>query len=844
MPNKTLLEILPLVAKPSRYIGAEINSIKKDPAGVSLRAALCFPDVYEVGISHLGLKVLYEALNRRPDIYAERAYSPWMDLEEKLRENGIPLSTVETLTPLGQMDVVGFTLQYELSYTNILNMLDLAGIPVRSAERDDSHPLIIAGGPCAFNPEPLAEYIDAFVIGDAEEAMLDVADAVIAHKASGVKDERAALLLALSKIPGVYVPAHFEVTRDADGRLTGIKNIAGGPEMVTKRTLRELDDAPYPAKPILPYIAAVHNRVTLEVARGCPRGCRFCQAGYVYRPMRERAVDDVLRIAEDSICSTGFEEMSLASLSTGDYSGLLPLMKGLMDRYEGRRVSISLPSLRVGTLTPEMCREIKRVRKSGFTIAPEAGTQRLRDVINKNVTEEGLIETAHTVFSEGWDLIKLYFMTGLPTETDEDIEGIINLSRKVLDEGKKSGGGRRKGVNVGVSAFVPKPHTPFQWQGQIPLAEIRRKKDRLSGVLGRKPFAMKSGFAEMSVLEAAFARGGRELGAALYNAWKAGARFDGWTECFNYRLWTEAFASAGLDLHAEAEKSYSLDDVLPWDHIGSGVTKAYLKKEYMKAMEGTVSPDCRTKCTSCGMKCVEEEYGPYRKTPMKAVEPLPPVEPARPRPAVSARVRIKYSKLSPLNLLSHTELMIVFFRAISRAGLPIMFSEGFNPHPKVSFGPALAVGIESEAESLDIELGYAIDLKLVVKALSAALPDGIRIIEARTLRAGEPAAGVGATRYTYEAVVPERLRSDAAGLVAAFLAKESAVITRVSDKGSKELDIRPMVGEAILFDDGMMRFTIVEKDGRSAKPFEAVQAIFGLTAQESRAVRVKRTRVE
>jgi len=836
MKKEDLWDILPLVSKPARYIGAEINSVTKDPSKAGVRVALCFPDTYEVGISHLGLKVLYEVLNRREHVYAERAYAPWPDMEEKLLEKGLRLPAVETGTPLGEMDIVGFTLQYELSYTNLLNMMALSGIPLYAGERGPEDPLVIAGGPCAFNPEPLAEYIDAFVIGDAEEAVAEVADAVYAHKKSGAQSGRAGLLSSLSKIEGVYVPSHFEVVKDADGGIASIKNIAGGPDKVAKRTVEDLDRAAYPERPILPYIAAVHNRVTLEVSRGCVRGCRFCQAGYIYRPLRERTPVRVASIAERSIASTGYDELSLSSLSTGDYTSLLPLMKGLMDRYAGTRVSVSLPSLRVGTLTPEICGEIKRVRKTGFTVAPEAGTQRLRDVINKNVTEDGLVETARTVFTEGWGLIKLYFMIGLPTETDEDLDGIIRLSRRVLDEGRKAGG-RKKNVNVGVSAFVPKPHTPFQWMGQIPISEIRRRKDILSRALGRPPFAMKTGLAETSALESAFARGGRELSGPLHAAWKKGARFDGWSEHFNWGLWKDAFSEHGLDLEACAAKGYGLDEILPWDHIDTGVTKKFLVKEYQRAMEGVVTPDCRTKCSACGLKCRPEDL---------RHEPGPPPALAAPAAArntgPSARVRIHYAKHRPLSLLSHTEIMTLFFRAISRAGLPIRFSEGFNPHPKVSFGPALALGIESEAEVLDMELGYGIDLTLVADALNMALPDGIRVLRVHLPGPKEPAAGVGLTSFTYEAWPPDGMEGALPGAAAAFMASDSAVVTRSGKKGPMDIDIRPMVAEMGLVDDGhRVRFMLTESGTGSAKPFEVVQALFKLTQQDARAVRVVRT---
>ncbi len=867
-----IFQILPLVSKPSRYIGSEINAVVKDPSSVRLSWALCFPDAYEVGMSHIGIKILYEILNSRPEIWAQRAFAPWRDMEEKLREHNLPLYALEGFTPLGEMDVVAFTLQYELSYSNVLNMLDLAGIPIYAKDRDASHPLVIAGGPCALSPEPLAEFIDAFDIGDSEESVLEISDVLLDFKKRGVRD-KTALLEAISKIEGIYVPAHFEVSKYPDGKIKHIKNIAGGQDKVKRRVVNNIDAAPFPVCPPVPYMAAVHNRVTLEISRGCPRGCRFCQAGYVYRPARERSLERVMALADAAVSSTGFDEISLSSLSAGDYSCLLPLVKGLMDTYEPRKVSVSLPSLRVGTLTPEICREIGRVRKTGFTIAPEAGTQRLRDVINKNITEDSLVETASAVFSSGWNLIKLYFMVGLPSETDEDLRGIIETCRKVLNAGKGAGGGR-KGVNVGVSVFVPKAHTPFQRMGQIPIAEMRRKKEILGGALGRKPFAMKTGLAEMSALESAFARGGREIGAALFNAWKKGARFDGWTEEFEWQTWLDAFHDAGLDVEAEAARAFALDEILPWSHIDCGVSDKFFKRELERALNGETTPDCLKKCLACGLGCKEVDRS----------LPLPP--PARggikregelhnsPAKSLPARMRIGYSKLMPLAMLSHTEMMTLFFRAISRAGLPVAFSEGYNPHPKLSFGPALAVGIESEAEILDMELSYAIDLKTAANALNLALPSGVRVFEARYLSPKEAPAGVGITHFEYEAEVPAG--ADAEAMIEAFLARDSAVVTRVSDKGSREVDVRPMVqslrvnsgetdviasraSQSQVLNSGIAAsplaprddktqgetvvFSLTESGGKSAKPFEAVQSIFGLSREESRAARIKRLRM-
>ncbi len=851
--KEQIFKILPLVSKPSRYIGSEINAVVKDPSSVRLAWALCFPDAYEVGMSHLGVKILYEILNSRPEIWAQRAFAPWPDMEEKLREHNLPLYALEGFTPLGEMDIVAFTLQYELSYTNVLNMLDLAGIPVYAKDRGPSHPLVIAGGPCALSPEPLADFIDVFDTGDSEESVLEISDVLLDFKNRGVKD-KSAMLDALSKIEGVYVPSHFEVSKYPDGKIKAIKNINGGPDRVKRRIVEDLDSAPFPVRPPVPYMAAVHNRVTLEISRGCPRGCRFCQAGYVYRPARERSPERVTALADGAISSTGFDELSLSSLSAGDYSNLFPLLKGLMDAYEPGKVSVSLPSLRVGTLTPEICREIGRVRKTGFTIAPEAGSQRLRDVINKNITEDALMETASAVFSSGWNLIKLYFMVGLPTETDEDLRGIIDLSRKVLNVGRdrrRSVGAARgrsagsAGVNVGVSVFVPKAHTPFQRMGQIPVSEMRRRKDILQGVIGRKPFAMKTGLAEMSALEAAFARGGRELGDALHNAWKKGARFDGWTEAFKWQTWREAFHEAGLDVEAVAAREFAPDEILPWSHIDCGVSEKFFRRELEKALKGETSAGCMDKCLACGLGCPAarpSEPPPVNQPPDRAPrEDCPTPAPFTSPPPASrpAKMRIKYSKLMPLAMLSHTEVMTLFFRAISRAGLPVAFSEGFNPHPKLSFGPALATGVESEAEILDIELSYAIDLNMAAKALNLALPSGVKVSEVRYLSPKEAPAGASITFFEYEAEVPAG--ADAEAAVLAFLAKDSAVITRVSDKGTREIDIRPMVSRLETARDGKtVILTLTEANGKSAKPFEAVQAIFGLSREESKAVRIKR----
>ena len=603
--------ILPLVQKPARYAGGEWNAVHKEWGSVEVRVAFAFPDVYEVGMSYLGLQILYGIVNGRPDALMERVFAPWPDMEGKMREHGILLFTLESRRPVGDFDMLAFTLQYELSFSNLVNMLDLSGIPLRAAERDAGHPLVVAGGPCAFNPEPLADFIDLFVIGEGEESIGALLDAFLAARRRGLDRER--FLLEASRLPGIYVPSLYRVKYREDGAVLAVSPAgAGVPDRVVKQVVRDMDQAHFPTRPVVPSTEVVHDRIMLEVMRGCTRGCRFCQAGVIYRPVREKNPETVLGQAAELVRNTGYEEISLVSLSTSDYTPVRRVITSLIDEHACRGVSVSLPSLRVDNFSVELAQEVQRVRRSSLTFAPEAGTQRLRDVINKGVAGEDLLAATGAAFRAGWRAVKLYFMIGLPTETYEDLDGIVQLARAVLEEGKKAGAPRGKlKVTVSASSFVPKAHTPFQWEAQVPLEELKERQAYLAARLKAPGIKFNWHDAGVSFLEAVFARGDRRLGAVLGEAFKLGCRFDGWTEHFHYQRWMEAFRLSGLDPAWYAGRSYHYDDVLPWDHIDAGVSRQFLAREHRQALAGRITPDCRTgSCPGCGL-CPTLEIEPF-----------------------------------------------------------------------------------------------------------------------------------------------------------------------------------------------------------------------------------------
>jgi len=601
--EKQLQRLLSQVSKPTRYIGNEYNSITKDLNDIKVHIALAFPDVYEVGMSHLGIKILYHLLNEYADIYAERVYAPWVDFEALMRREGLPLFSLESKTPLSQFDFVGFTLQYELSYTNIINMLELSNIPVFSWERDDSHPFIIAGGPCAFNPEPLADIIDFFIIGEAEEAILEVIDIYKDFKGRG--GSRQEFLYEAAKIPGVYVPSLYEVSYNDDGTISSISPKRDHlPHIIQKRVIADLDSAYYPRDFIVPYMDIVHDRAVLEIFRGCTRGCRFCQAGMIYRPVREKSVEHLEKLAKDIIASTGYGEITLSSLSTSDYSNLKQLTEVLNEDFRDSKVGLSLPSLRIDAFSLELAQQVQEIKKSGLTFAPEAGTQRLRDVINKGVTEEDLLSSVRDAFTLGWNKVKLYFMIGLPTETYEDLKGISDLANAVVDVYRQVNG-HTKGltVTVSTSTFVPKPFTPFQWESQITLEEIYDRQNFLKKLLKKsKNITYRWHNGKLSFLEAVFSRGDRKLGKVLKIAQEKGCKFDGWDEFFDLDKWLAAFKEANVDPNFYAYRKRSETEKFPWEIIDAGVDRKFLLRELEKAKNGETTPDCRIRCHGCGIK--------------------------------------------------------------------------------------------------------------------------------------------------------------------------------------------------------------------------------------------------
>ena len=604
-------EILPKVTKPITYLGNELNAVHKEIDEKMIRFAFAFPDIYEVGMSHLGLKILYGLLNDQDDIWCERVFSPWIDMEEEMRKNKLPLYGLESQTPIGQYDFIGFTLQYEMSYTNILNILDLGQIPLESKDRHAHHPFILAGGPCAYNPEPLADFIDLFVIGEAEDLILELMDVYREWKKDGL--ERQVFLKMAAKLEGIYVPSLYETTYDDETHcIRSFSPISEeGKEKIRKRFIANLDQAYYPSKMIVSYTEVIHDRISMEIFRGCGRGCRFCQAGMIYRPTREKSIDMIKACIDGIIDETGYDEISLSSLSSGDYSQIETLIKDLVDRYEEERIGVALPSLRIDSLSIEMLEQIQKIRKTGLTLAPEAGSQRMRDIINKGVTEKNLIDTVESAFAKGWGHVKLYFMVGLPGEEDADIEGIADLAQKVVNSYlgvDKELRNRSLKLVISTACFVPKAFTPFQWFGQNDQDTFERKQEHLKNTIKDKRISYRWHNSEVSYLEAVFARGDRRLGSVLKRAHQKGCRFDGWHEHFDYEKWLQSFEELGIDPDFYALRERTYDEILPWDFIDIGVTKAYLMKEHQRALEEIKTPYCREACSNCGIMEFKEGW--------------------------------------------------------------------------------------------------------------------------------------------------------------------------------------------------------------------------------------------
>ena len=806
------------ISRPSRYLGNEINAIKKDPARTEIFIALVFPDVYEVGMSHLGLKILYHTLNQHKWVAAERAFAPWVDLEQELRHRKIPLTSLESGRPLADFDIVGFSLQHELSYTNVLNMLDLSGIPFLASQRVEG-PLIIAGGPACFNPEPVADFFDLMVIGDGEETIVEICRTVRNAKRKNKREKRE-ILDELCHHKGIYIPSFFSVSYTPQGTIDTVKPLVPDCGEVEKAILPDIDNSHFPGRQIVPFTELIHDRLAIEIARGCTRGCRFCQAGMIYRPVRERNPASVLEKAENALRRTGYQDLSLLSLSSGDYSCIGPLLEALMDKQVEEKIALSLPSLRIDSMEASLMEQIKRVRKTGFTLAPEAGNERLRRIINKGLNQADILQTARAVYGAGWNLIKLYFMVGLPLEEEKDLTDIITLARQIADLAKKRG--KRKWLNISVATFVPKSHTPFMWCPQITLSESRKRIQFIKEGLNQGPIRVKWNQPELSWLEGIFSRGDRKLGRALCEAWNLGARFDAWAEHFSMSIWERAFQRAGIDPDFYLYRERALDEVLPWDHIKSGVAKVYLKREWKKALKEKLTPDCREKCLECGV-CNHKGVDPVL---YKSWNPASGAAKNLSKKAITAtkKYRLTFEKLRNARFLSHLELSKVFIRAFNRAGLRLEHSGGFHPMPKISFVCALPVGTESLQETMDIEISEAGSLSAIQRVINQELPAGITVKSIEGLPSNVKKVQLRESHFLISLNGFEIQKKD----IDRFLDSDYFPIVKKGKKGEHEINARPLVKSMKLILQNTVKLDLKHLPGPQLRPDQIIKGVFSL----------------